>query len=388
MQLYNKKRWWKFLLFLGAIFISAFSIFYTTWLTGELRNEEEKRMGIWAEANRLLITVEELGTATNLVLEILRINTTIPIIVTDNNDSILWHRNISIPERNYDVFLNKVLQKMKKECKPVPVHISEGETQYIYYNDSVLSRELRLFPIVQLMIIFIFIMVAYLAFSVTRRWEQDQVWVGMARETAHQLGTPASSLLGWIDVLELKNIDPSLIDEMKKDIQRLQTITARFSKIGSRPDRSPEDIAEVIGKMVAYLRRRSSSLVRFTLVTEEGLNTKVLLSRPLFEWVIENLCKNAIDAMEGAGDISIRVFGQKDEIGIDITDTGKGMSRNVQKAIFKPGYSTKAKGWGLGLTLARRIVEQYHNGHIYILESAPGKGTTFRIFIPREKMSL
>lgn len=375
-------------MFLGAIFISAFSIFYTTWLTGELRNEEEKRMGIWAEANRLLITEEGLGTATNLVLEILRINTTIPIIVTDSNDSIIWHRNISIPERNYDVFLNKVLQKMKKECNPVPVHISEGETQYIYYNDSVLSRELRLFPIVQLMIIFIFIMVAYLAFSVTRRWEQDQVWVGMARETAHQLGTPASSLLGWIDVLELKKIDPSLIDEMKKDIQRLQTITARFSKIGSRPDRSVEDIIEVIGKMVAYLRRRSSSLVRFTLVAEDGLNTNVLLSRPLFEWVIENLCKNAIDAMEGAGDINIRVFGQKDEIGIDITDTGKGMSRNVQKAIFKPGYSTKTKGWGLGLTLARRIVEQYHNGHIYILESTQGKGTTFRIFIPREKKSL
>lgn len=382
MEIYNKKRWWKFLLIMGALAISAFSVFYTSWLTGELRNEEEKKMEIWAEANRLLVTDGELGPALHLVLEILRINTTIPIIITDEVDHIVWHRNISIPEKNPDEYLGRVLLKMKKECKPIPVHVSDEETQYIYYNDSVLSRELRLFPMVQLMVIFVFMAVAYLAFSVARRWEQDQVWVGMARETAHQLGTPTSSLLGWMDVLNLKKVDDSLVDEMRKDILRLQTITARFSKIGSKPDLVHENVVEIIEKMVEYLQRRTSRLVQFSFTDETNNNASALMSKPLFEWVIENLCKNAIDAMEGEGSIKIRVFRQKDEIGIDISDTGKGMSRNVQKTAFQPGFSTKAKGWGLGLTLARRIVEQYHNGRIFILDSIPGKGTTFRLFIP------
>lgn len=343
-------------------------------------------METWAEANRLLVATDELGSALNLVVEILRVNTTIPIIITDEDDHIIWHRNISIPEKNSDVYLNRVLQKMKRDCKPIPVHIDEKEKQYIYYNDSVLSRELRLFPIVQLMVVFVFMVVAYLAFSVARKWEQDQVWVGMARETAHQLGTPTSSLLGWMDLLSLKHVDPSLIDEMKKDIQRLQTITARFSKIGSKPDLAFEDVTEVVEKMIDYLRRRTSNLVKFSLKSDLEEGTKVLLGRPLFEWVIENICKNAIDAMQGEGDIRIKIFGNKNEIHIDINDTGRGMSRSAQKTAFKPGYSTKAKGWGLGLTLARRIIEQYHNGRIFILESSPGKGTTFRIILSKRSI--
>ena len=369
---------------LGAISISLFSIFYTGWLTGELRQEEEKRMEIWAEANRLLITEGELGPSANLVLEILRINTTIPIIITDEKNNIVWHRNISIPDKDPDLYLFEAMQKMKRENKPLEYNVSEKEKQYIYFDDSLLSRELRLFPIVQLMIVFVFMAVAYLAFSVARRWEQDQVWVGMARETAHQLGTPTSSLLGWVDVLSMKDIDPALLTEMKKDIQRLQTITARFSKIGSRPNLSGENLVEVIEKMVEYLRRRSSSLVSFTLIHESVSQDLVLMSRPLFEWVIENLCKNAIDAMQGEGKITIKVSEQKDDFEIDISDTGKGMSRSVQKTAFKPGFSTKTRGWGLGLTLARRIIEQYHNGRILIADSTPGKGTTFRIIIPKK----
>ncbi len=382
MQLYNKKKWWKVLLIIGAAVISAFSIFYTNWLTGELRNEEEKKMEIWAEANSLLLSDSDLGIALNLVLEILRVNTTIPIIITDREDNIIWHRNISIPEKNSENYLSSVLTSMKKECTPVPVHIDEEETQYIYYNDSVLLRELYLFPIVQLMVVFVFMMVAYLAFSVARRWEQDQVWVGMARETAHQLGTPTSSLLGWIELLELKNADATLMEQMKNDIQRLQTITARFSKIGSKPGLIPEDIIEVVEKTFDYLRLRSSNLVRFSLIANKELKMKVLLSRPLFEWVIENLCKNAIDAMKGEGEITARIFIQKSEVVIDISDTGKGMSRSLQRTVFKPGFTTKAKGWGLGLTLVRRIIEQYHNGRVFILDSVIGKGTTFRIIIP------
>jgi two-component sensor histidine kinase len=386
MKLYNKEKWWKFLLILGAGVISVFSIFYTSWLTDELRQEEEKKMEIWAEANRLLVANDELGPALNLVLEILRINTTIPIIISDDEGNIILHRNISIPEKNSDQFLKKVFLQMKKECKPFPVPLSETETQYIYFKDSVLLKELHLFPIIQLMVVFVFMAVAYLAFSVARRWEQDQVWVGMARETAHQLGTPTSSLLGWMDVLQLKNMDPALIVEMKKDIQRLQTITDRFSKIGSKPDLTPENVSEVVGKMVEYLRRRSSTLVKFSLISELEPGITVRLGRPLFEWVIENICKNAIDAMEGEGSIHIKIFTQKNDVCIDIRDTGKGMSRSVQKTVFKPGFSTKPKGWGLGLTLARRIVEQYHKGRLVIIESIPGKGTTFRISLPANKI--
>lgn len=367
---------------LGAGLISVFSLFYTNWLTQELRQEEEKKMEIWAEANRLLVTDNDLGPAFNLVLEILRINTTIPIIIVDDQGHIILHRNISLPERNSEQFLENVFHEMKKECHPVPVHLSETETQYIYYKDSVLLKELNLFPIIQLLVVFVFMAVAYLAFSVARRWEQDQVWVGMARETAHQLGTPTSSLLGWMDVLQLKNMDPALIVEMKKDIQRLQTITDRFSKIGSRPDLTPEDVTEVVSKMVEYLRRRSSNLIKFTVVNEWPADKYVPLGRPLFEWVIENLCKNAIDAMEGEGSIHIRIFAHKNDVCIDVSDNGKGMSKSVQNTVFKPGFSTKPKGWGLGLTLAKRIVEQYHKGRLFIVESVPGKGTTFRISLP------
>jgi len=385
MKLYNKEKLWKFLLFLGAGVISVFSLFYTNWLTQELRTEEEKKMEVWAEANRLLVTDGELGPAFNLVLDILRINTTIPIIITDDRNNIILHRNISLPEKNSEQFLENIFNEMKEEYKPFPVHLSETETQYIYYKDSVLLKELNLFPIIQLMVVFVFMAVAYLAFSAARRWEQDQVWVGMARETAHQLGTPTSSLLGWMDVLQMKNMDPALIVEMKKDIQRLQIITDRFSKIGSKPDLTSEDVSEVVDKMVEYLRRRSSNLIKFTLVNHMQPNSQVPLGRPLFEWVIENLCKNAIDAMEGEGSIHIRLFEHKNDVCIDIRDTGKGMSKSVQNTVFKPGFSTKPKGWGLGLTLAQRIIEQYHGGRLFIVESTPGKGTTFRIMLPGSK---
>jgi signal transduction histidine kinase len=386
MEIYNKKRRWKFLLFMGAASISAFSILYTNRLTSELKEEEHKKMELWAEASRhLVMDIDHSEEMLSIIIQIITNNTSIPIIITEDNDQIVMHRNIQLPRKNQEAHLEQVLQKMKRYKQPILIRLSENELQYIYYQDSIILTKLQWFPIVQLLVVFVFMLVSYLAFSIARKWEQDQVWVGMARETAHQLGTPTTSLLGWVDVLKLKNADAGLIEEMRFDIQRLQTITSRFSKIGSKPDLHSENIEEVISRMVDYLRKRSSRKVNYHLHTVPLLNPNIPLSRPLFEWVIENLCKNAIDAMQGEGDIIIELNSGKNEIVIDITDTGKGMSRTVQKTVFKPGFSTKLRGWGLGLTLAKRIVEQYHKGKIRILGSVPGKGTTFRITLPDTK---
>ena len=382
MQKYPKKQWWKFLLILGAGSISIFSLIYTSRLANELKLEEQKRMEVWSLAYNMLINDVNSQNDIGLILKIIEHNTTIPIILSDKNGNVKEHRNIKLPSENQDEYLKKELEQMKKSGKQILIEYSESDNDYFYYGNSILITKLQWFPIVQLLVVFVFMLVAYAAFSAARRWEQDRVWVGMARETAHQLGTPASSLLGWMDILEMKNTDPEYIKEMRYDIKRLLTIIARFSKIGSRPELIPENINEVVEQMIEYLRNRTSKLVIITLKSDISNEITVQMSRPLFEWVIENICKNAIDAMEGEGAIDIHIFTQKDKMGIDISDTGKGIARNKQKSIFKPGYSTKPKGWGLGLPLAKRIVEQYHKGKLSILTSS-GKGTTFRIIIPK-----
>lgn len=367
---------------LGAVLISLFSLFYTHQLVGELKDEEQKKMELWAEANRQLASDNVSDESLALVLEVIRHNTTVPVIVVDADDNVVLHRNVKLSKRNFEKKLRSSLEKMKKAQAPFEIRLDENESQYIYYSNSILLNKLRWFPVVQLLVVFVFMLIAYIAFSASRRWEQDQVWVGMARETAHQLGTPTTSLLGWVDVLKMKNIDPQLIEEMKFDIQRLETITSRFSKIGSKPELIEEDIEKVVVEMANYLNKRSSKLVKFQVTVQPLILTRIPLSRPLFEWVIENICKNAIDAMEGEGEIHIQMHQNKTDTIIDISDTGKGMARGAQKTAFKPGFSTKRRGWGLGLTLSQRIVEQYHRGEISIVESLLGKGTTFRIALP------
>ncbi len=382
MELYNRQKWWKFLLIVGAAVISLFSLLYTNRLSAELKSEEQKKMLIWAEASRLLSIDASPGEKMSLFTEIISQNTTVPVIITNSVDSIIAHRNVNLSKSKPEKDLYNMLQKMKRYHAPFPVELSENDFQYIYYADSTMLIKLQWFPIVQLIVVFVFMLVAYLGFSVARQLEQDQVWVGMARETAHQLGTPTTSLLGWIDVLALRNTDPKLVNEIRFDVKRLQTITSRFSKIGSRPQLEYENIVEVIKGMIDYLKKRSSELVVFDLIYITQETMLIPISRPLFEWVIENLCKNAIDAMKGEGKITITIERQKEQAVINITDNGKGMARTVQKTVFKPGYSTKARGWGLGLTLSKRIIEHYHKGKIFILSSVPGKGTTFSITLP------
>ncbi|MDG5799269.1 HAMP domain-containing sensor histidine kinase [Marinilabiliaceae bacterium ANBcel2] len=382
MELYKRKKWWKFFIILGALLIGLFTLLYTNRLVDELKVEEQKKMEIWAEANRQLAVETPVDDSLDLILEILRNNTTVPVIVADEDNNILFHRNIEISQKDSLSALHQQLEIMEQYKEPIIINLPDSSNQYIYYYESTLLQRLQWFPYIQLFVVFVFVSFAYIAFSVSRRWEQDQVWVGMARETAHQLGTPTTSLLGWMEVLEMRDVDKKLVDEMRFDITRLQTITSRFSKIGSAPELKKADVVEVIEGMMRYLQKRSSAKVTF-LFEKNGVEECFAgISKPLFEWVIENLCKNAIDAIEGEGTITIKLEQQSDKLSIFISDSGKGMSRNVQNTVFKPGFSTKQRGWGLGLPLAKRIVEKYHKGKIDIAYTAPEKGTIFRITIP------
>lgn len=383
MELYSRKKWWKFFFMAGALLIGAASLFYTNRLTAQLRDQETRKMELWAKANRLFTRPDLDDQSLELIFEIIQNNNTVPLIIADENDTIYFFRNLKLPVKKEAEFLHRQLQKMKDGNRnPITIDLGDGERQYLYYADSVMLIKLRWFPIVQLLVVMLFVLLAYWTFSVARRWEQDQVWVGMAKETAHQLGTPTSSLLGWLEVLSLKNTDANLVDEMRHDVHRLQTIADRFSKIGSPPHLEQVNLANMLNDVIVYLSHRISSRVQFRIETESQIKAmNVVVNRPLFEWVIENLCKNSVDAMQGEGVIVFNWGVWHKKIFIDISDTGKGIPRKIHNTIFKPGFTTKKRGWGLGLTLVRRIVEEYHNGRIFVKESAPGKGTTFRILL-------
>ena len=384
MDFYNKKRRWKILLLLLAMAIGAGAFFYTSWLIKNMAIEERKSVELWAEATQKLASTDinsnqDITFLNNIIVR----NTTIPIIITDSLDHILDNgfRNIRINDSNKDKVLANELLKMKEHNEPITITISEHEKQYLYYRDSVLLQNLKFYPIVQFGVIFLFILIAYFAFSSSRKAEQNQVWVGMSKETAHQLGTPISSLMAWVELLKMHNIDENLVQEFEKDTQRLQKITERFSKIGSVPELVPTDVADTIRTTVEYLKTRSSGKIKFVLDFDQEIKYKVPLNSALFSWVIENLCKNAIDAMNNAGTIQISITEKADQVFIDVADTGKGISKTHFKTVFQPGFTTKKRGWGLGLSLAKRIVENYHKGKIFLKHSEINKGTTFRIIL-------
>lgn len=387
MDIYLKKRRWKIILFFFAILIGLASLLYTHWLTERLSLEERKKVELWAEATKRLAS-ETLNPDQDISLieMISNQNTTIPLIVTNEMDSILIHANITFPPNREKEILFKELRKMKLQNPPIEIYISQVQKQFLYYRESYLLRNLRLFPIVQLLVIFLFIGVAYLAFSASRRAEQNQVWVGMSKETAHQLGTPISSLLAWLELLKLQNADETTVSELEKDISRLEKITARFSKIGSKPELILTNLVDVIQSSVEYLKRRSPEKIRYEMVYDQSLSWEIPLSEALFSWVVENLSKNAMDAMNGAGQIIYTLRQKENQVYVDVTDTGKGLQKSQFKTIFQPGYSTKKRGWGLGLSLAKRIVENYHNGKIFIKESEINKGTTFRIILHKSRI--
>jgi signal transduction histidine kinase len=382
LDIYLKKRRWKIILFFFAVMIGVASLLYTHWLTDKLSMEERKKVELWAEATkRLGAGNSNVEQDISLIEKILRQNTYIPLIVTNDKDSIFLHANIRLkPNRKAEILRNE-LRKMKLQNPPIEIMLSEDKKQFLYYRESFLLRNLRLFPVIQLLVIFLFITLAYLAFSASRKAEQNQVWVGMSKETAHQLGTPISSLLAWLEILRLQNVDNTTLTELEKDISRLENITSRFSKIGSRPELILSDLVRVIQSSVEYLKRRSSEKIKYKILYDPSQNWEVPLCEDLFTWVIENLSKNAMDAMNGAGQITFLLQHKENMVVVDVTDTGKGLPKSQFKTIFQPGFSTKKRGWGLGLSLAKRIVENYHNGKIFIKESELNKGTTFRILL-------
>lgn len=377
---YRNKNAYKLVLFLFALLIGAGTLLYTETFLKKLRKSEERSVKIWAHAVKVFSTGPAEGDFT-LYGMIMEGNNTIPIIMTDGEGNVIQHRNLdSTKARNPD-YVKKLIPIMAEDNEPIEVEFAPGKKNIIYYQESILLKQLRIYPWVLLGVIGVFVGIAYITFSSARRTEQERVWSGMAKETAHQIGTPLSSMLGWIELLRSQGVDETALTEMGKDVARLETITSRFSKIGSIPELVPEDLVEAVRESLDYLRSRTSKKIdiRFDAPDSELI---VPLNHQLFSWVIENLFKNAIDAIEGGGEISIQIKEAGRNVRIEISDTGKGLTRNQFKAIFRPGYTTKQRGWGLGLSLAQRIVEDYHRGKIYVFRSEVGQGTTFRILIP------
>ena len=380
-KIYQTNQILKFVFIAVAMIIVIASGIFTNRLAEKLSGEETKKIEIWAEATRQLVLADE-NTDMNFLLGIIEGNTTIPVIMTDENDRMLQHRNIKVPKSNEESFFNKKIANLKEVRPLIVVKLDADTRQFIYYDESSLLKRLHIFPYVQLGIIIVFLVIVILVFSSTKKAEQNQVWVGLSKETAHQLGTPISSLLAWTELLKLRHEDDKLINDMEKDVRRLSIIAERFSKIGSKPDLKKTDLTEAMNNAVSYMKNRSSNKVNITLHYPENELIAVPLNVPLFEWVIENLCKNAIDAMNGSGKIDISVKKNAKDVFIDVKDSGKGMDRNMYKAIFTPGFTTKERGWGLGLSLAKRIIEEYHRGKIFVKQSELGIGTIFRIILP------
>lgn len=373
-----------------SIIISAGSIFYTERLVSQLKEREKQQVVLFAMAIESTVN-QDVNTDVQITLEILT-NTSIPTILVDAKDSILYIRNVKIDSSRNQQYIDQQirdqLEVMAETYDPLTILLRDPTQnnevfgqQKLYYKNSFLLTQINAYPYIQLLVIAIFGIISYMAFNFSRMAEQNRVWVGLAKETAHQLGTPLSSLMAWMEVLrddpELKN--KGIADELEKDIRKLTIVTERFSSIGSVPALRQENVVALVNTVVNYLRPRISSKVKMDVFTLSE-NIQVMVHPPLFEWVIENLCKNAVDAIGGSGTIAIKILrGSDSKVFIDISDTGKGIPRSKISMVFRPGFTTKKRGWGLGLTLAKRIIESYHNGKIFVKSSEENQGTTFRI---------
>lgn len=382
-SIYDSRQRLKFAFIVTAILIAIASVVASDLLIKNFAQEERQKIEVWNEATRVMTSANP-SLNMNLILKIIQGNTSIPVILCNEKDSILSYNNIEIPEENEEVFMNKKIRELKSKNPPVVIDLEDGTFQYLYYDDSIILKRLLIYPYAQLSVVFIFILIAFLALASTKKAEQNKVWVGLSKETAHQLGTPISSLIAWVEYLRTKDIDPSLLSEMEKDVKRLETIAERFSKIGSNPNPVPVNIVDSIQSALGYMKTRISSKVK-VYISLPDTPVMVLMNDSLFAWVIENLTKNAVDAMEGQGEISFLVEERDKIVRIDISDTGKGISKSKFKTVFNPGYTTKKRGWGLGLSLVKRIIESYHGGKIFVKSSETGKGTTFRIELRKYK---
>lgn len=398
-DIYSSRRVLKWGLVVVSALLVGYFLYFSNNLVKDLSEQERGRMQIWADATKELVSMsvasESSPANVNFLLSIIEANDNIPVLLVDENGSILDHRNFQLPDASDSVsyygmlspvnkaFLDEKLESLKSSSNRIEIQIDKDITHNLYYEDSTLLRRLLFYPYVLLGVLVVFIFVVYFALMSIKKAEQNKVWVGLSKETAHQLGTPISSLMAWMQMLETTNLDPSIVVDMNKDVNRLSIIADRFSKIGSKPEMELAFINESVVRSLEYMRTRISQRVQLNIHTNKN-ECGVLLCMSLFEWVMENLTKNAVDAMQGEGKIDITVSNNTSTIFIDVADTGKGIARKNYGAVFNPGYTTKKRGWGLGLTLVKRIIEEYHGGRIYVKESELGKGTTFRIELPKK----
>ena len=402
-NIYDKRKLWKWIFLFLSVVLVGFFLIVSNNLVNDLAKQERERMEIWANATKALATApmstDDNGMAMqsddiDFYLGIIEKNDNIPVLLVDEDNNILMHRNFDLPEPvdtlnpmtlspANETFLQDKLSRLRNSRNHILIKIDDQITQHLYYEDSTLLTSMSYYPRIQLLVMILFVALVYFAVMTIKKAEQNKVWVGLSKETAHQLGTPISSLMAWVQMLEASGIDKEIVDDMNKDVNRLSMIADRFSKIGSKPEMALQPICDVVTKSLDYLRARISTAV--SLSTDLPQNEhNVMLCRPLFEWVMENLCKNAVDAMQGKGSLNVLVGYDKKTAFIEVTDTGKGIARKNFSNVFSPGYTTKKRGWGLGLTLAKRIVEEYHGGRIFVKQSEIGVGTTFRIELPIE----
>jgi two-component sensor histidine kinase len=382
LNIYKQKQRWQFFLFVAAVIIGMASLLYTQQLVKKMALQEKKKAEMLADAWTQIVNSSADDTNLDFYAGVIEENVTIPVIVTDTLNNIVFARNLDSARLDKPHYVDRKLKKMKEHANPIIIILSPTDKQFLYYSKSILLTQLLYYPYIQLGIVLLFILIAYFAFSTSRKFEQNQVWVGLSKETAHQLGTPISSLMAWVEMMKIRNGDKEMLAELEKDVTRLEKITERFSKIGSKPVLVKENVLAVIGTAVNYIKTRSSDKIRFNLKLPPS-EIIVPLNSALFGWVIENLCKNAIDALQGKGEIEITVTDLTQIVYIDISDTGKGISKAMYTTIFKPGFTTKKKGWGLGLSLVKRIVEEYHDGKVFVYQSELNKGSVFRIVLKK-----
>jgi signal transduction histidine kinase len=378
-DVYTGKQWWKAALIAFGVVIGIVSLFYTETFLKELRAEEERKIVLWAKAVEAVFLSED---DSNLAFysQIIQDNKTIPVILVNDADEIIAHRNLDVPESNPERYLNRKLEEFKESGQVLENPYLDGKTNYLYYKGSSLLTKLRLYPLLLLGVISIYMLISYMAFSNARRSEQNKVWTGMAKETAHQIGTPLSAMLGWVAYLKDKYPQEEAFGEMERDVNRLTAITERFSKIGSQPELTHTALTNTIENSLDYLVNRLGKNVTFTSNIASDLQAQH--NPQLISWVLENLITNATDALEGKGEIEVEARLNGTDIFIFVKDSGKGIPSNIQRSIFKPGYSTKSRGWGLGLSLAKRIIDEYHNGSISLVDSQLNQGSTFKITLP------
>ena len=392
-------RYGKLIFLIAVAAVVATFLYISNGLVRDLAAKERERMEIWADATKEIISVSSIDHDTapsvdiDFLLRIIERNTTIPVLLTDDNGSIMQQRNFSdMPDalnpdnplelsQANEVYLQKKLENLRQSPNVIDIEIAPGEALHLYYEDSTLLKRLNYFPYIQLLVMLAFIVVVYFAVLSSKKAEQNKVWVGLSKETAHQLGTPISSLMAWMELLPDYGVDSDTVAEMNKDVNRLSMIASRFSKIGSKPQMATDDLNNIVEGATGYMYTRISRRIRLSSSLADCA-LPVMACRPLLEWVLENLIKNAVDAMEADGSIAVSTGNGGLAAWIEVRDSGKGISRKNFKKVFSPGFTTKKRGWGLGLTLAKRIVEQYHQGRIYVKNSVPGQGTTFRIEIP------